>query len=83
MRSLPGFVANIGSPSFRSYFRLLKAVGAHLEPWPANANISLSFSQPHVGMYPSVVVVSPQNVMGSPDDAVVQMNQGLSTAVGA
>lgn len=83
MRSLPGFVAHVGYPSFRSYLRLLRAVGAHLDPQAASVNVSLSFSQPRVGTHPSVVVVSPHNAMGSPCDAIVQLNQGPLTAVQA
>lgn len=78
-----GFVAHVGSPSFRSYLRLLRAGGAHLDPQPASANGSLSFSQPRVGTHPSAVVVSPHNATGSPCDAVVWLNQGPLTAVRA
>lgn len=62
MRSLPSFVAHVGSPSVRSYLRLLRAVGAHLDPYPASANVSLSFIQPHVGRHPLEVVVNPITV---------------------
>lgn len=83
MRSLPGFVAHVGSPSFRSYLRLLRAVGAHLDAQPAGANVSLSFSQPRVGTHPSVVVVSPHHAVGSPCDAVLQLKRGPLTSVWA
>ena len=83
MRSPPGFVAHVRSPSFRSYLGLLRAAGAHLDPQPACANVSLSFSQPRVGTHPSAVVVSPHNTMGSPCDVIVQLNQGPLTAVRA
>jgi len=83
MTSLPGFVAHVGFPSFRSYLRLLRIVGAHLDPQPASVNISLSFSQPLVGTHPAVVVASPHNAVGSPGDAILQLNQGPLIAVWA
>lgn len=83
MKSLPGFEAHVGSPSFHSYLRLLRAVGAHLDAQPAAANISLSFIQPHMCTHPSVVVVSPSSAMGSPCDAIVRLNQGPLTLVWA
>lgn len=83
MRSPPGFVAHVGSPSFRSYLRLFGAVGAHLDRQLASAKVSLSFRQPRVGTHPSVVVVSPHNARGSPGDPIVWWNQGPLTAVWA
>lgn len=83
MRSVPRFVAHVGSPSFRSYLRLLRAVGAHLDAQPAAANVSLSFIQPHVGTHPPVVAVSPGSAVGSPCDAIVRLNQGPLTLVWA
>lgn len=83
MRSPPGFVAHVRSLSFRSYLRLLRAVGTHLDPQPASANICPSFSQPRVGTHPSVVVVSPHDAVRSPREALVQLNRGPLTALRA